>query len=147
MKWTLVLVLAWWASLPMAAAADESDDALRAADASWNALRMESAVQGLAALLVDDWVLTHSDGRVQDKAEYLGELSTRTRTNQAIENQDVQVRRHGDLLAVVTGTSVQAGSSNGLPWSGRFRFTRTWIKREGRWQMAASHSSRIAAQP
>lgn len=120
-------------------------DALRAIDASWNDLRLKPDVAGLDRLLADDWLLTHSDGRVQDKKDYLQELSSRARSNQAIENEDVSVRHYGQT-AVVTGTSVQAGTSNGVPWSGRFRYTRVWILREGRWQMVASHSSRIASE-
>ena len=120
-------------------------DALRAIDASWNDLRLKADVAGLDKLLADDWLLTHSDGRVQDKKDYLQELSSRTRSNQAIENEDVSVRHYGET-AVVTGTSVQAGTSNGVPWSGRFRYTRVWILRQGSWQMVASHSSRIAVE-
>lgn len=135
-------------ALPLRASAiDDGGKALLATDASWNSLRLEPDVEGLDRLLCDDWLPTHSDGRVQDKAGYLRELSSRTRANQAIENQGVEVRLQGDT-AVVTGTSVQARTSNGQPWSGRFHSTRTstrtWIRRDGGWRMLASHSSRIA---
>lgn len=145
MKRACVVLLGLWLVLPLPALADDTDAALRIADTSWNAMRLQPDVEGLNALLVEDWHLTHSDGRVQDKADYLRELSERSRANQVIENQDVEVRRYGDS-AVVTGTSVQAGTRDGQPWSGRFRFTRVWIQREGKWRMVASHSSRIASQ-
>jgi ketosteroid isomerase-like protein len=148
MRFETLLLLAFLLALALPLSAGGTDDdgkSLPAIDASWNSLRLESDVEGLERLLCDDWLLTHSDGRVQDKADYLKELSSRTRANQVIENQDVEVRLHGDT-AVVTGTSVQAGTSNGQPWSGRFRFTRTWILRDGDWRMLASHSSRIATQ-
>lgn len=112
-------------------------------DAAWNSLRLEPDVEGLRSLLDDDWLLTHSDGRVQDKAGYLAELAAGQRANQAIANHDVQVRLHGGT-AVVTGTSVQSGTRDGQPWSGRFRFTRVWVRQEEGWRMLASHSSRIA---
>ena len=147
MRFLILMTTAWLlavAALPLRAE-DAGKEALLAIDASWNSLRLESDVEGLERLLCDDWLLTHSDGRVQDKADYLGELSRRTRANQAIGNEEVEVRLQGDT-AVVTGTSVQAGTRNGQPWSGRFRFTRTWIRREGEWRMLASHSSRIATQ-
>lgn len=140
-----VALLAAWLALPLHAHANDSVEALRAADDSWNTMRLQPDVEGLDALLADDWVLTHSDGRVQHKADYLRDLASRNRANQAIANEDVAVRRHG-ALAVVTGTSLQAGVSNGQPWSGKFRFTRTWIEHEGRWRMLASHSSRISVQ-
>lgn len=117
-------------------------ETLRALDATWNDLRLAANAAGLEPLLADDWLLTHSDGRVQSKREYLDELRTGSRSNQAISNESVVVRLYGES-AVVTGTSIQSGVSNGQPWSGRFRFTRVWIRRAGHWLMVASHSSRI----
>ncbi len=118
-------------------------DSLRTIDASWNDLRLASNVTALDKLLTEDWILTHSDGRVQNKKEYLNELRTGTRSNQKIVNDSVQVRIYNNS-AIVTGISVQSGISNGQPWQGRFRFTRIWILRDGVWMMAGSHSSRIA---
>ena len=138
MRITLFLGLALLAS-----AASAADAELERIDASWNTLRLAGDAAALEPLLAGDWLLTHSDGRVQDRREYLDELATGSRTNQAIANEDVRVREYGDT-AVVTGTSVQSGVSDGKPWSGRFRFTRVWVKRDGAWRMVASHSSRIA---
>lgn len=138
---TAILLFALLVCIPSAVAA-ESDAELLALDATWNELRMKPDVEGLDRLLADDWMLTHSDGRVQYKADYLDELRISARRNQGIGNEDLRVRRYGDTM-VVTGTSVQSGISNGQPWSGRFRFTRTWIKRDGQWRMVASHSSRV----
>lgn len=140
-----VLLLALLFSIP-AAARDTTDGELLEIDASWNDLRLKPDVEGLDRILAEDWLLTHSDGRVQNKAEYLEELRARTRRNQAIGNEDVRLRRYG-ATAVVTGTSVQSAVSNGQPWSGRFRFTRVWVQRDGRWIMVASHSSRIGVGP
>ena len=135
--WILLLMLLapWqaWAQTPAT---------LEQADAAWNQLRLHGDAEALASLLAEDWLLTHSDGRVQHKVDYLQELATRQRRNTRIDNEDVQVRRYGDT-AVITGTSVQAAISDGKPWQGRFRFTRVWVQREGNWQMVASHSSRM----
>ncbi len=144
MRYALYFIVALLFGSANSARANDADT-LKTIDTSWNDLRLKADVAGLDKLLADDWLLTHSDGRVQDKKDYLQELSSRSRSNQAIENEDVSIRHYG-VTAVVTGTSVQAGTSNGLPWSGRFRYTRVWILREGRWQMVASHSSRIAVE-
>ncbi|MBA3852838.1 MAG: hypothetical protein C0503_00395 [Gemmatimonas sp.] len=119
------------------------DSALLHRDSLWNSLRLRGDAAALAPLLADDWRLTHSDGRVQDKRDYLAELATGRRTNGQVENLGVQVRSYGST-AVVTGISVQSGTNAGVPWSGRFRFTRTWILKDGLWVMVASHSSRCA---
>ena len=144
MRYALYFIVALLFGSANSARANDADT-LKTIDTSWNDLRLKADVARLDKLLADDWLLTHSDGREQDKKDYLQELSSRSRSNQAIENEDVSIRHYGGT-AVVTGTSVQAGTSNGLPWSGRFRYTRVWILREGRWQMVASHSSRIAVE-
>ena len=140
----LVLLLAALPTPALAAGATPLADVL-AVDAQWNRLRLQPDVQALSALLLDDWVLTHSDGRVEDKAGYLGDLARRTRVNHAIDNAEVQVRQHGNT-AVVTGRTTQRGVGRDGPFQGEFRFTRVWILAEGRWRMAASHSSRAPAQ-
>ncbi|MBQ5950077.1 nuclear transport factor 2 family protein [Massilia sp. ST3] len=132
------------AGAPMAAQA--LDAALAARDASWNTLRQQADVDALERLIAPDFVLVHSDGRVQRKADYLAELRSRQRVNGPIVNQDVTIREYG-AVAVVNGVSVQSAVSNGKPWSGRFRFTRVWLKQGGDWVLVSSHSSRIADAP
>ena len=86
MRFLILMTTAWLlavAALPLRAE-DAGKEALLAIDASWNSLRLESDVAGLERLLCDDGLLTHSDGRVQDKADYLGELSRRTRARSVI---------------------------------------------------------------
>jgi ketosteroid isomerase-like protein len=56
---------------------------------------------------------------------------------------DMKARIYGDA-AVVTGRSTIKGTLKGTNISGQERSTDTWIKREGRWICAASHSSAIA---
>lgn len=125
-----------------------ADSALLARDSLWNALRLQGDAAALAPLLADDWLLTHSDGRTQDKGDYLQELGRGARggrVNTAITNEGVVVRVYGGT-AVITGASVQSGiGADGQPFSGRFRFTRVWVRQDGAWVMAASHSSRLAA--
>lgn len=135
-KTLLVLALA---CAPGAFAAEPIDKV----DASWNELRQRSDVDGLDRLMDERFVLVHSDGRVQYKADYIAELRTRTRVNGPILNEDVKIRSYGNT-AVVNGVSVQSAVSNGQPWSGRFRFTRVWQQQDGGWKIISSHSSRIA---
>lgn len=139
MPFTKTLLVLALVAAPCAFAAEP----IERVDASWNELRQRSDVDGLEKLVDDSFVLVHSDGRVQHKADYIAELRTRTRVNGPIANEDVKVRRY-DNTAIVNGVSVQSGVSNGQPWSGRFRFTRVWLQRDGAWKIISSHSSRIA---
>lgn len=125
------------------ASAGPREEALQLADTQWNHFRLHSDAKSLAPLLAEGWVLTHSDGKVQHKADYLAQLATGSRRNTAITNQDSVIQYYGDT-AIVTGKSVQSGVGEQGPFSGSFRFTRTWVWLDGRWVMVASHSSRLA---
>ena len=129
--------------LSVSCAASAADPALAACDASWNTLRQQGDAATLERMIDPGFVLVHSDGRVQYRTDYLDELRTRKRVNGAIRNEDVVIREYGDS-AVVNGVSVQSAVSDGKPWSGRFRFTRVWVKRGGEWMLVSSHSSRVA---
>lgn len=141
MRTLLGLLFFLVAAMPLPAKAAEPSHLLET-DATWNELRVEGNADRLANLLADDWLLTHSDGRTQTKSEYLDELGSGSRTNQAITNEDVALRVYGHT-AVVTGVSVQSGVSGGKPWNGRFRFTRVWVELGEHWKMVSSHSSRV----
>ena len=142
---TLILVLHSGAGIS-AHARDMNQQSLSERDPAWNRLRESADVSALDKLIADDFVLIHSDGQIQHKGDYLAQLATRSRVNQAIVNDEVTVRTYGST-GVVNGISVQSGVSDGKPWSGRFRFTRTWTWRGDDWLLVSSHSSRIADAP
>jgi ketosteroid isomerase-like protein len=58
----------------------------------------------------------------------------------------VRVRVFGDA-AVVTGLIVRRGrSQSGGDVSGRFRSTRVYVRRGGRWQLVSAQETRVATQ-
>jgi len=52
----------------------------------------------------------------------------------------LKVHLHGNA-AVVTGAYHEKGISNGQPYEYHDRLTDVWIKKEGNWQVIASHYS------
>lgn len=142
-RWPAALIAAALGMAATLATAGPREDALQLADQQWNHFRLHSDAKSLAPLLADGWVLTHSDGKVQHKTDYLAQLATGSRRNTSIINQDAVIQYYGDT-AIVTGKSVQSGVGEQGPFSGSFRFTRTWVWLDGRWVMVASHSSRLA---
>ncbi len=111
-------------------------------DQQWNQFRLHSDVKRLTPLLSDDFVLTHSDGRLETKQSYLQDLASNNRVNTRIENFDVQIRCF-ENTAIVTGRTLQQGISAGKTWQGEFRFTRVWFYQHNQWLLQASHSSRL----
>ena len=59
---------------------------------------------------------------------------------QSITTDDVQVRVYGNT-AVETGRSIMNGQDKGQTVPRDTRFTRVWVKQQGRWRLVANHYS------
>jgi len=64
---------------------------------------------------------------------------------QSITTDDVQVRVYGNT-AVETGRSTMIGQDKGQIVPRDTRFTRVWVKQQGRWRLVANHYSLRIAQ-
>jgi len=89
------------------------------------------------------FTLTNSHGEVADYAQNLAEVASREPRYEIFRNHDQKVRVYRDA-AIVTGITTVKGSSNGDPFAADFQFTDTYVRRNGRWLLAASHASRLA---
>jgi uncharacterized protein (TIGR02246 family) len=94
-------------------------------------------------ILADDYMWTDFDGTVWTKAQDLEDLKSGTVVNTSYAVDDWKVRVYGDA-AVVTGRTTVKETWKGKDVSGQYRYTDTWVKRGGRWQLVASHTSKIA---
>jgi ketosteroid isomerase-like protein len=64
---------------------------------------------------------------------------------QSITTDDVQWRVYGDT-AVETGRSTMNGQDRSKTVPRDNRFTRVWVKRQGRWQLVTNHYSLLVTQ-
>ncbi len=115
---------------------------IRAMERSWNESRVRADVVALGSLLADGWTVTHGDGTINTKAEYLADLKSGARKFFGdVKQDDFTVRIYGDT-AVAAGVSDSKVEYKGKPSGGALRFTRVYVKRDGRWQMIVSHATR-----
>ena len=107
----------------------------------------DALVQGdttkLDHILADEWEVIIPTGEVWTKETALKLVKTGTLAVESGENSDVKVRVYGDT-AVVTGRSNSKGKYKGVDYSSDERWTDVFVKKDGRWQCVASHSTRIA---
>ena len=96
----------------------------------------------LRRALTADFTLVDSHGSVTNLAENLAEVAAREPFYEEFRNHDQQVRLYGDIALIVGITSVR-GRAGGEPFAASFRYTDTWIRRDGKWLLAASHASRL----
>jgi len=124
------------------AAGASPDQEIRALEKRWNEARVRADVAALDTLLAAEWTVTHGDGTVDTKAQYLADLRSGDRKFFGdVKQDDFTVRVHGDT-AIVAGISDSKVEYKGTAGGGPLRFTRVYLKRDGRWQMVVSHATR-----
>ncbi len=77
-------------------------------------------------------------GKLMNKAEDIADTVNSTDKMESCETTDMNIRVEGNT-AIVTGIfRTQGKDQKGAAFDRKFRYTDTWIKREGRWQAWAS---------
>lgn len=104
---------------------------------------LKNDVQATERLLADDWMNTNANGSVTTKPQLIGLLKSTPFNFLSIEDDEVKIRTY-EGSAVVTGRSVRKRSGqDGKAIAQQFRFTRVYVKRDGRWQVVAAQSTPI----
>jgi ketosteroid isomerase-like protein len=96
----------------------------------------------------DDYTWTSPGGEVWTKARDLAFVRSLRSVKDMTTSYviaEMKVRVYGDA-AVVTGRDLIKETKEGKVVSRQERWTDTWVKRAGRWQCVAGHSSEIAAK-
>jgi ketosteroid isomerase-like protein len=104
---------------------------------------LDADVAALERVLTPDFTLTLSNGEVNTRADEISELRSGKVHYDVFENYDMLTRLYGDDVAIVLGKTRVKGTADGKPFDRVVQFTDTLIKRNGRWQLAAGHVSRI----
>jgi uncharacterized protein DUF4440 len=104
---------------------------------------LDADVPALERVLTPDFTLTLSNGEVSTRTDEINELQSKKVHYDVFENYDMLARLYGEDMAVVLGKTRVKGTADGKPFDRIVQFTDTLIKRDGRWQLAAGHVSRI----
>jgi ketosteroid isomerase-like protein len=91
--------------------------------------------------VADDFVGTSPTGQVMTKKDLLREAKENPNPPPQTTTHDMDVHLHGTDLAVVTGEATQLSrNAGGNVVAHSFRFTDTWVLRDGDWKCVASQS-------
>ena len=104
---------------------------------------LDADVAALERVLTPDFTLTLSNGEVSTRADEINELRSGKVHYDVFENYDMLPRLYGNDTAVVVGKTRVKGTGDGKAFDRVVQFTDTLIKRDGRWQLAAGHVSRV----
>src|ERR1051325_3829760 len=112
--------------------------------------RIQAQIHADAAALdriyADDFVGIGPSGIVRTKPQVISDFTSGDLRFTSITTDDVQVRVYGNT-AVEIGRSTMDGHDKGKAVPRDNRFTRVWVKQQGRWQLVANHySSQVSRQ-
>lgn len=100
--------------------------------------------KAMDTIVADDFTITFPDGRMQNKAQVIASLKPRpgaAPTTTKFQTEKVQAKVYGDtviLIGVVISEWFREGTSAG---KSTMSYTDTYVKRNGKWQVVASHLS------
>jgi hypothetical protein len=119
-----------------------SDQAVRAAEQRRFQAMATVDVRALDTLLAEELSYTHTTGEVDTKVSLLDALRTGRLVYDSIIPADVRVRAY-DGAAVVTGTARVQARKDGAVRRLNIRYTETYVRRAGRWELVAWQSTRM----
>src|SRR3954447_22137995 len=106
--------------------------------------RIQAQIHADAAALeriyAADFIGVGPSGRVRTKPQVISDFTSGDLKFQSITTDEVQVRVY-ENTAVEIGRSTMIGQDKGQTVPRDTRFTRVWVKQQGRWRLVANHYS------
>lgn len=110
---------------------------------AWRTAMLKGNSAALDSLLADDYTAITAKGAIQTKAQALEGLRSGSLQLSDLTISDRKVRIYGST-AVVTSVAELTGSRNDQEISGRYRYTRVYVRNSlGQWKIVSFETSRI----
>lgn len=96
-------------------------------------------------IMTDDFIITFPNGGRQTKKQIVGmtkSLRSSSQPKMRFYTEDVQSRVYGDTV-ILMGRVISEYERDGKQVKEQYRYTDTYVKRNNRWQVAASHLSNV----
>jgi ketosteroid isomerase-like protein len=135
--------IALWAQGP---ATPAPEDTIRSLESQRAEALLKADVQTLSNLVADDFVEISRLGQLRTKADNVRHIASGDLKLSAVRYEDLRVRVYGDV-AVLIGIADNAGTARGIPFSGKVRYTRVFVRRDGRWQAVLMQQTSMLDTP
>src|ERR1700745_617577 len=116
------------------------EQAIRKLDDERIQAQIHADAAALERIYADDFIGVGPSGTVRTKPQVILDFTSGDLKFRSITTDDVRVRVYGDA-AVETGLSTMEGKDKGKAVPHNTRFTRVWVKQQGRWRLVANHYS------
>jgi ketosteroid isomerase-like protein len=137
-----VLALAALAT-PLAAQSSPAEKELTDLENRWAEATVKADVAFFDTLYADEYLAIDPEGATFTKAQDIANVKSGNFKMASYKLDEMKVRVHGDV-AVVTGRNTVKATYMGKDISGSYRFTDTFVKRGGRWQVLTTQGTAVA---
>jgi ketosteroid isomerase-like protein len=118
-------------------------DTLRSLELQWIGVYASHDLAPLEHLIADDFVGTLADGSMRGKRAHIQSYRDDFAALASVTSGEVEIHVFQADVAVVTGLYTATLRDPQAATPGRFRWTDTWLKRDGRWQCIATHENQL----
>ena len=125
---------------PAAAVENPAVAELTRLETEWNDAHLRGDAEALAGLCADELVVTVQAMPVMTKEESVGVLKSGRMTFDRYQTSGIKVHAY-DTAAIVTGRLQRTRNVNGRVVQDDWQFTKTYVRRQGKWLVAAFHAS------
>lgn len=117
-------------------------DTIKQLEQQWESAIAKHDPSIIDRVVADDFIGVSSTGRIGDKATLVAEAQRDKNTYKTASARQMTVRTYGSRVAVVLGMTKESGTTaSGRPFDHVYRFTDTWLERDGKWQCIAAHAA------
>jgi uncharacterized protein (TIGR02246 family) len=121
------------------------EEAIKKLDNERIQAQIHADATALDRIYAADFIGVGPSGTLRTKPQEISDFTSGDLKFQSITTDDVQVRVYGNT-AVETGRSTMNGQDKGKTVPRDTRFTRVWVKQQGRWRLVANHYSSQTAR-
>jgi ketosteroid isomerase-like protein len=123
-------------SVSRLAAQATAEDSVRAVELSRAQALVRADTAALSRMVADEFVEISRLGQLRTKADNIRDIGSGDLRLLSVKYDSLAVRVYGDV-AVLRGIADNTGTLRGFPFSGKIRYMRIFVRRDGRWQAVA----------
>jgi hypothetical protein len=112
------------------------EDSVRAVEWSRAQTLLRADTAALSRMVADEFIEISRLGQLRTKADNLRDIASGDLRLHSVKYDSLVVRIYGDV-AVLRGIADNAGTFRGFPFTGKIRYLRVFLRRDGRWQAVA----------
>ncbi len=124
----------------------KAEQEVRRLERAWLDAYEQHDVKAMDAIVADDFTITFPDGSMQTKSQILDSIKAPRNPaslSSKFYTEEVKARVYGDTVILI-GRVVSEYLRDGKTVKDQSRYTDTYVKRNGRWQVVGSHLSNVA---